>query len=205
MSKGRRYTAIDENFFALELARAGGSVPAALAALHSDNYSSFDNLGESTLIRFLKKPCAAHMIARKAKVLNDATEAAILKRESERVEAELKNSDRAKIEEIASLISTIHKQVETWAKAPPTELRGDIIRLYERLLRIHDSRLINVLPCISDKGDLSCVMIALGLALKTELGPRAPAFMDKLQKDVGAALHDYRLKESQRSNVHRTP
>lgn len=180
-----------ERYMARELARAGGNVALAVQALKSD-YESMRTVGQTTLLRFQKKPYATQWIAEEFELIRAASIDAAIKVERERAETDMRGSEKAHIAQVESLIATIYDKLSAWAKNPDADDAGKYMDLYARLLAIHDKRLVKVLPCISDEGELQCVLLNVGLELQAELGTRAADFMRGLQEKIGEALRQRR-------------
>jgi hypothetical protein len=104
-------------------------------------------------------------------------------------------NEYARLARLSALIDRCHEKIEKWVKEGDGADLPRIATLYEKLLRIYDSRMSRLLPCISDEDDLTTVMVTVGQQLQDELGERAPEFMQKLTAKIGEALHWDKAKE----------
>jgi hypothetical protein len=180
------YSAQQKRYFARELARSGGNVAAAVAALRND-YEAMREVGESTLRRFIDEIGSGEMIAQEAVWLAGVAADVATQVERERVRHELTGSEFDRIARDESILDDLRELVRSALADCMANKDGaalpisQIAALYERMTRVNDARKERTLPAIASNRDTTTLLRIIAQESLAALGPKAHKFMQSIR------------------------
>lgn len=143
------YTDAQRRMIALEIARSGGNLAAALSRLRSE-YETFRKVSLSTLRRFMAKAGFTEIVAEQGKVLREAQAEAVKSAERERVINEVKGSIVDRLASDERLLDEARARLEPILKDPEKVPPQMALRAFDRLATIIDRRRAQMIPAVAE-------------------------------------------------------